>query len=238
MISSSSASAPTPLLIRLSELARLEPWVITALAAAERDRRRSPAKREMVAERELLRKPRAILSGWAFQQRILTDGRRQILNFLIPGDVIGLRTHLEPVESSSIVAVIEVVTCAVPEAEPGSELAEAYAVSAALDGHYLVAHAIRLGRFTAQERLIDWFLEIQGRLALTGIGRDDQFPVPLTQELLADLLGLTNVHVNRTLKLLHREGLVTAQGGTITLSDQPRLRLMVDYRTPHLVRNR
>lgn len=235
MISSDPHSRSSPLRTRLSKLARLDPAAMALLTAAERDVHRSSPRREMVTERYLLRKPRAILSGWAFQQRILRDGRRQIFNFLIPGDVIGLRTHREPAESSSIVAVTEVVTCAIPEAEAGTELAEAYAISAALDKHYLVAHAIRLGRFTAQERLIDWFLEMQGRLELTGAPVGDHFAVPLTQELMADALGLTNVHVNRTLQVLRHEGLLISQGGTVTLGDRARLQALVDYRAPRLV---
>ncbi|MEG3084581.1 Crp/Fnr family transcriptional regulator [Sphingomonas sp. PB2P12] len=237
MISTSSYPEISPLRTRLAKLAPLGPVMMTALAMAERNHLLSPARREMKAERSLISKPRAILSGWAFRQRILADGRRQILNFLIPGDVIGYRTHRDPIESSSIVAVTDVVTCAMPDAEPGTDLAEAYAVSAALDMHYLVSHAVRLGRFTAQERLIDWYLETQGRLELAGAGSSDQFNVPLTQELLADLLGLTNVHVNRTLQALRREGLLVAQGGTITLGDRARLQSMVDYRSPRLVPN-
>ncbi|MEG3164800.1 Crp/Fnr family transcriptional regulator [Sphingomonas sp. PB2P19] len=224
----------SPLRARLCRLARLDAATLTALATAERDQRRWPARREMVGEGDLI-KPRAIVSGWAFQQRILGDGRRQIINFLIPGDLIGVCAHRQPVESASIVAVTEVVTCALPIAQAGTELAEAYALSAALEMHYLVQHSIRLGRLTAQERLIDWFLEIQGRLKLAGIVASDQFTVPLTQELLADTLGLTNVHVNRTLQVLRREGLLGAQGGTITLTDRAHLQSLVDHRPPRFV---
>lgn len=237
MISASAHPKISAVQTRLAKLARLDPAVLSALAMAERNYVRSSARREIRAERDSIIKPRAIVSGWAFRQRILTDGRRQILNVLIPGDVIGHRAHRNPVESASIVAVTDVVTCAMPDAEHGTELAEAYAVSAALDTHYLVAQAVRLGRFTAQERLIDWFLETQGRLALAGAASGDQFAVPLTQELLADLLGLTNVHVNRTLQVLRRDGLLVSQGGTITLSDRARLQAMVDYRSPRLIPN-
>lgn len=216
-------------------MAALDAVTMDALGVAERDQRRSPARREMVAEGDVIRKPHAVLSGWAFQQRILTDGRRQILNFLIPGDLIGMSSHRNPAASSSIVAVTEVVTCALPTADAGSELAEAYALSAALEKHYLVEHTVRLGRLTAQERLIDWFLEMQGRLTLAGLASGDEFAVPLTQELLADSLGLTNVHVNRTLQVLRRADLLVSQGGTISLLDRPRLESMVGHRTPGFI---
>jgi CRP-like cAMP-binding protein len=225
----------SPLATRLSRLARLDAATLAALAQAGREQRRSPPRREMIAEGDVIRKPLAVLSGWAFRQRILSDGRRQIVDFLIPGDLIGLGTHRHPIESPSIVAVTQVVTCVVPDADAGTELAEAYALSAALEKHYLVQHTIRLGRLTAQERLIDWFLEMQGRLTLAGIVSGDAFSVPLTQELLADTLGLTNVHVNRTLQVLRREGLMSAQGGAISLTDRAQLQMMVDHQPPRFI---
>ena len=186
----------------------------------------------MVREGDHIRKPQALVSGWAFEQHILADGRRQILSVLIPGDLIGVRGHQSPFGSRSIVAATQVVTCAVPEADIGTDLEDAYAASAALEKQYLIQQTIRLGRMTAQERLIDWILETQARLMLAGVVSGNEFAVPLTQELLADALGLTNVHVNRTLQILRRDGLLSFHGGAVSLLDRPRLQSMVGYRAP------
>lgn len=68
------------------------------------------------------------------------------------------------------------------------------------------------------------------RLALAGLASDDSLPMPLTQESLADALGLTSVHVNRTLQLMRREGLIDLRSGMARLYDPERLRGLVDYR--------
>ncbi len=223
-------SKPSPLEMRLSRLAKLDPAELAALQVAEHDSRPWPARREIIAEGDEIHAPRAILSGWACHQRILSDGRRQILSFLLPGDLIGLCPQRNPVASAPISAVTEVVTCPIPSAAANSGLSDAYALSAALERHYFLAQITRLGRLSAQERLADWFLETQERLALAGLASGDQFAVPLTQELLADTLGLTSVHINRTLQALRRDDLLSSKGGLITLTNRQHLENMVGYR--------
>ena len=91
-MSTAAASAPamSPLLTRLTRLTQLAAAEIDALRTSERYQRRLPARRELMAEGELIRERRALLSGWALRQRILSDGRRQILSFLLPGDLVGV----------------------------------------------------------------------------------------------------------------------------------------------------
>lgn len=221
----------SPLYVRLSRMAELSQTELEAIETAERDYRRWPARREIVGEGEPVAERRAILSGWACRQRILSDGRRQIISFLFPGDLIGLCRHRDPVAETTILAVTEVVTCALPEPRGGeSGLADAYALSAAFEEHYLLAQITRLGRLSAPERLADWLLETQERLALAGVARGDELPLPLTQEFLADTLGLTSVHVNRTLQAMRRDGLLASRSGTIVLVDRKRLEDLVDHR--------
>ena len=220
----------SPLSTRLSRLAPLEAGDMEALREAERNQRRLPARRELIREDETIRERRALLSGWACRQRILSDGRRQILGFLLPGDLIGVCQHTNPLASTTVVTINEAVMCPAPAAEPGSGLSEAYARSAALEERYFLAHITRIGRLNAYERLVDWLLETQERLAFVGLSTADQFPLPLTQEMLADALGLTSVHVNRTLQAIRRDGLLTLRGGMMSLPDRVRLEKLVDYR--------
>lgn len=227
----------SPLATRLSRLTQLEKVDLDAVAASQHFRRHSPARREMLAEGAPLIETRAIISGWACRQRILSDGRRQILNYLLPGDLLGVNHQVNATSLTSILAVTDVVTCAAPDARAGSgALAEAYALAAELDEHYLLAQITRLGRFSASERLIDWMLEIQERLTRAGLANDQRLSVPLTQEFLADTLGLTSVHVNRTLQALRRQNLLTIADGTIVLHDQKRLERMVHFKPARPVR--
>lgn len=215
---------------RLSRLVLLAAADVQALHQAERDRRCISARQEIVGEAQPIRERRALLSGWACRQRILMDGQRQILSFLLPGDLIGVCHHRNPLAATTIVGVTEMVMCVAPPAEEGSSLAEAYARSAALEERYLVAQITRLGRLNAYERLADWLLETRERLAMVGLSGGDRFALPITQEMLADALGLTSVHVNRTLQAMRRDGLLKLQGGMITLLDRDRLERLVDHK--------
>ncbi len=151
-----------------------------------------------------------------------------------PLDHVGVSHHGNPVASATTLAVTDVTTCVLPSAPAGSGLAEAYAFCAALEDHHNLAQITRLGRLSAAERIADWLLETQERLLLAGLAVGDELPFPLTQEFLADTLGLTSVHVNRTLQAMRHNGLLASRSGTMTLIDPQRLREMVGYRAPHL----
>ena len=220
---------PTSFTTRLSRLTPLAAPELAILQDAERDQRRTPARRELIGEGQQIRERRALVSGWACRQRILKDGQRQVLSFLLPGDLIGVCRHSNPIALTTILAIHEVTTCAAPHPET-SGLAEAYARSAALEEHHFIAQIIRLGRLNAYERLADWLLETSDRLALVDLAAEDRFALPITQEMLADALGLTSVHVNRTLQAMRRDGLVHLQGGMISLPDRGRLVRLVDYK--------
>lgn len=223
-------AASSPLITRLGRLAPLDRDEVDALVLAERTARRSPARREIVAEGAPIRDQRAILSGWAFRQRILADGSRQILQFLLPGDLIGMCRQESPLAVTSIGAVTEVVLCQLPAPMGGGGLLRASAMSAAFEEFILLAQITRLGRLDALSRVADWLLETHDRLRLAGLCEGDTFAMPLTQEMLADCLGLTSVHVNRTLQTMRRDGLLEGRSGTVTLPDRKRLEKLVDYR--------
>jgi CRP-like cAMP-binding protein len=98
-------------------------------------------------------------------------------------------------------------------------LAQAYAVSGALEEAYLLAQITRLGRLSALERLGDVMLELQERLALSGQVRNGTFDMPLTQEMLADVLGLTPVHINRMVQQARRQDWLEWRARRVTVRD-------------------
>src|SRR4051812_2192373 len=184
----------------LAELAAVESGAIRQAAAFPK---RVEPRREILAEGWPVGEPMILLSGWACRTRNFWDGRRQILSFLLPGDLIGMCRHSQPLAATTVTALTPVSLCRAPaprEGAAGTGLAEAYAASGALEEYYLFRQIARLGRLSAYERLIDWTLEMHERLALAGLAGPDRFPMPLTQEAIADTLGLTSVHVNRTLQ--------------------------------------
>ncbi len=224
--------APSAAIVRLGLLAPLTGQEVRALELTELGSQRFLPSREIVVEGTPVRDASIILLGWACRVRHFMDGRRQILGFLLPGDLIGICRQREPVAVTTVAALSEVVICPAPHAEPGKGgLAEAYAVSAALEEAYLFRQIARLGRLNAYERIVDWLLETRDRLKLAGLECEGSFPMPLTQEVLADTLGLTSVHVNRTLQTLRRDQRIEWRNGTVRLVDPEGLAALIDYRS-------
>jgi len=178
---------------------------------------------------------RFVASGWACRQRILPDGRRQIFSLVVPGDAIGAGPVCGALASAQTVALTRLqafdATSLLDELEaPEAPLAKALERASAIDEATLLDHVVRLGRQTAFERLAHLLLELQSRLAVAGQGDARRFPMPLTQEVLADVLGLSIVHVNRTLQQLRREKLLEVASGHVTLLEPERLADIADYR--------
>jgi CRP-like cAMP-binding protein len=176
-------------------------------------------------------KPLLIASGWAAAAAHLEDGRRQIVSLFLPGDVIDpahdLHDGVEPMAMTTVRTMDASTLAAALESEPYAALrplSEAWAAARRDAQTRLVRHIVRLGRLSAYERTADLLLELHGRLRRAGVTDDRSMPLPLTQEMLADHLGLSVVHMNRTLQQLRRDGVITSRGGQIVFPDRARLR--------------
>lgn len=198
---------------------------------------------ELYAQGAGMGRPKVLLSGWAARCRVLPDGRRQIFTFVLPGDAIGLGWRSEPYALSATIGLTKTLTAdasllaeAVYERPAEFEgLTAAANAAAALEETSLLDHIVRLGRQTAYERMAHLFLELRWRLAVVGLGNDRKFPMPLTQEILADALGLSIVHVNRTLQQLRREGLLEAKAGYVEILKPELMVMAADFRRPQLI---
>jgi CRP-like cAMP-binding protein len=230
-----AATSMDPVLARLGALAPLtarETELVRSLAGRVE---RHAAGSELIAEGGPA-SLRFILSGWVSRQRILTDGRRQIFDFRPAGDPAGDCARAHGPALASFVALTAVTTV---DAEPMCEaiasgacpnLARALALIATQEEAQLLDHIVRLGRQSAYERMAHLFLSLRGRLAAVGLADERRWSMPLTQETLADALGLSIVHVNRTLQQLRREKLVEMRGGAAILLEPKVLSALCDYR--------
>jgi CRP-like cAMP-binding protein len=219
-------------LTRLSGLAALGPDDEAALHEAAQAFSVIPARREILKEGDPIRQARILLDGWAYRSRILPDGRRQILHILLPGDLVGMCHQSTPVALTTMTALTDVVMCPAPDPctmGKGEGLAEAYAASRMLEEKHLLHQITRLGRMSASERIVDWVLETGERLAAAGVAPADDFALPLIQEMIGDMLGLTSVHVNRMVQAMLRDGLLRVRGGRATVLDRKRCEQLVDY---------
>ena len=191
----------------------------------------------LASDRQATARPRFIVQGWAARVRWLADGRRQIFGFLLPGDAIGVCLRPSRV-ASTVVALTplrSVDASAVQYAVTGDDerwggLKDAIHLRTGLDEMRLLNQILRLGRQTAYERTCHLLLELRERLAGVGIGEGSSFPLPLTQEVLADATGLSVVHVNRILKQLRSERLIDQQAGQLRLLQPDAMESIADYR--------
>lgn len=149
-----------------------------------------------------------VLNGWAFRYKMLDDGRRQILNFALPADMVGLQGSLMHEMEHSVEALTPLTLCVFPR----SKLYDLYRQfpSLAFDITWLAAreeqlideHLVSLGRRTAFERTAYLLLHLFARAQELGLVRENTIQFPFTQQHLADALGMSLVHTNKTLKRL------------------------------------
>jgi CRP-like cAMP-binding protein len=184
---------------------------------------------------------RLMLEGWACRHHLLADGRRQILQFVLPGELIGFSAAAPtPLDRGPVLALTRVVWAdgaalfnAVGGMPAGlSGLAAAITRAEKIDQVRLIDHIVRLGRQSAYERMAHLLLELHERLSGAGRADGDSFPLPLTQEVIADALALSVVHVNRVLQRLRAERRIAVRGGRATLLRPDALALTAEYRSP------
>jgi CRP/FNR family transcriptional regulator, anaerobic regulatory protein len=170
-----------------------------------------------------------LLSGWAFRYKTLPDGRRQILNFSLPGDLLGLQAPVFDVMHHSVEALTDSLFCIFPR-EKLSTLYAQYP-SLAFDITWLSSrdeqltdeHLVSIGRRNAIERLAFLLLSLFTRAEDVGLANGNKIQFPFTQLHLADALGMSLVHTNKTLKRLLKTRAVRWKGKLFEILDRDAL---------------
>jgi CRP-like cAMP-binding protein len=165
----------------------------------------------------------SIYSGWAFKARQLGDGRRQILDFLLPGDMAIVPALAQP--TASLVKAITAVQACVLQFSEFLRLLQASPFEDFAQTTHLCFNEVarqdeaitNIGQLDATERVANLLLGLERRLREKGLAANGQFAFPLRQEHLADALGLTTVHVNRTLTSLRAKDMITYGGGVMAI---------------------
>ena len=170
-----------------------------------------------------------VLKGWAFRYKMLDDGRRQILNFALPADMVGLQGTLMHEMEHSVEALTPLTLCVFPRAK----LYELYSQfpTLAFDITWLAAreeqlideNLVSLGRRTALERTAYLLLALFVRAQELGLAKDGSVQLPFTQQHLADALGMSLVHTNKTLKRLLATKAVSWKGRVFDVRDRAAL---------------
>jgi CRP/FNR family transcriptional regulator, anaerobic regulatory protein len=155
-----------------------------------------------------------VLSGVLMRTRLLEDGRRQIINFMFPGDFIGLQAALDAEMGHAVEALTNVTLCTFAREKFFDLVAQQPRLSfdltwlAAHEEAALEEHLVSLGQRNARERMTALAVFLVQRGMDTGLAPDGVLTLTITQGQIADMLGLSLVHTNRTLQALRRMGLV------------------------------
>ncbi len=170
-----------------------------------------------------------VLRGWAFRYKMLHDGRRQILNYALPADMVGLQGSLMEEMEHSVETLTDAVLCVFPR----SKLWDLYSrfPSLAFDLTWLAAreellvdeNLVSLGRRNALERTAYLLLHLFVRAQEAGITKENTIQFPFTQQHLADTLGMSLVHTNKTLKRLFASNAIRWKERTFELLDRTAL---------------
>jgi CRP-like cAMP-binding protein len=220
----------SPLTRKLTAFVALSDSDLEILTRFHRSRKTFLPGHEMVTEGQAKQTAFILAEGWACSYKILPDGGRQIVDIQIPGDFLGLRSVLFRTADHSVEAVTRLEASVVLSTDildgfgQSPRLATAILWAASRDEAMVVEHLVNLGRRNADERMAHFLLEMGARLKLVGMADRLGYDCPLTQYHLADVLGLTAVHVNRVLRNLREDGLVTFQKGHVTFVDFQRLK--------------
>ena len=181
------------------------------------------ARRDIVREGARAGTPILIVSGWACQYRTLEDGRRQILSFLIPGDVCGLQDFILPQMDHTIGALKTVRYASLPSDlvdrlnRPHPRLKQAMWRQMLTAISVQREWAVSLGQRNSMERVGHLICEMYLRLRTMGQVSGLSYDFPLTQNDIAEATGLTQVHVNRTLRQLRVDGLIELADRVMTI---------------------
>ncbi|MBI1416908.1 MAG: helix-turn-helix domain-containing protein [Limimaricola sp.] len=230
----------SPFAQKLGAYVALTEAEFAVLAELHTRRRTFVADRDVIYEGQSKQSAYILARGWACSYKLLPNGARQIVDFQIPGDFLGLRSVLfriadHNVEPVTLVEASEVLVSDLIDAFSRTpRLATAVLWAASRDEAMVVEHLVNIGRRDAVERTAHFLLELGARLMLVGLGTKDGYDCPLSQYLLADALGLSAVHVNRSLRQLREKGLLTFRDGKVVFDDFDGLVALADFDQSYL----
>jgi len=200
----------------------------------QRDQQAARPRQTIFQPGETLDGVQIICDGWAARVSRLSDGRRQILSFVLPGDLVSTRSLFAGSLNFYVEAITAVRYACYRRAEFIAKLAAEPNLVMALIRINLAEKdeadrlAADLGRRRAEERLARLFLQLMARLEIRGLVRDQSFALPLRQQHIADATGLTSVHVNRVIGALRGDGLIELAHGVLKVTNLAQLRRLAD----------
>ena len=231
-------SAPTPsaLVARLNSFVRMDHEEIDALETLSRNPKPFRSEQILIHEGCPTSSICLIVKGMACRYKMLAGGRRQILGYLIPGDMCDINFAIVNKPDYSVALIGDSLVARIPTSKMDllialyPKIGRALALAAIIDGVILREWLLSIGQRDALQKLCHLFCEMAVRLeAIGGINDDGSFELPVNQVTLADTLGLTPVHINRTLQRLRNEGLIRLCHRRLAILDRERLATIAGF---------
>ena len=197
--------------------------------------RRYSADQFVVRAGEELNSSMLLLDGWLVRSKDLPSGDRQVMELHVSGDFADLHGFTLKRLDHDVVSLTECTIGIVPHdrimevTERHPHLSRVYWLATNIDAAITREMVLSLGQRSAISRMAHLFCELHVRLGIVGMTRGDTFDFPLTQREMSECLGLTVVHVNRTLQELRRKGLVEAENRQIRIVDRDALEAIAEF---------
>jgi CRP-like cAMP-binding protein len=230
-----------PMVSKLSYWEALDPADIAAVLALPYRTKKIERLSYVVREREKAEYSCLLISGYAIRHKIVGDGGRQIVAVHMKGDVVDLQNSFLRIADHSVQALTESEIALIPRdavvevafRHPRVGMAMWY--DTLVDASVFREWVANVGRRDARTRLAHLLCEFSLRLEVAGLGAATDYELPMTQEQLADCTGLTPVHVNRTLKGLEKERLITRRSSrSVIIGDWKKLARAGDFDSAYL----
>jgi len=227
---------------KLKSFGVLEEVDIAALVSATRHGRPIGGKVDLIREGDRPGPVFVMLEGWAFRYKILPNGARQIMAYLMPGDCCDLHVGLLAEMDHSIQTITQAKVATIERDEIDAlmdahpRIARAMYISQLVDEGTMRAWITSMGRRTSMERAAHLICELYVRARNIGLTSSSELSLPLSQLLLADALGMTPVHLNRVLKELKLQGAMTLQRGMLVVTNPEKLTSIAGFDENYLHR--
>ena len=239
-VSLSQSSFLEPIYRRWSRIGSLTPEDREELEALPWARRPYERDAYYVREGQPTTVCTVLLSGFAYRQKLVSDGARQIISFHIPGEFLDIQNCMLEVADHNVQSLGRTMIATIPKSALMELMAERPSIRRAIwldsliDASIFREWVVNVGRRDARERIAHLLCELAARLRAAGLDPGPAFDFPVTQEQLADATGLTAVHTNRTLQSLRREGLIDLSSSKLTILDWEALAAVGDFNKRYL----
>lgn len=232
----------SPIVARLRQFIDLGAAEIDALRGLIECELNVERRRDLVIDGYEYSKLSFVKEGFAARYKLLRNGRRQIINVMAPGDIIGLPGSFLDHAPFSVIALtdLKLEVCSLDEFLAACHRQPRFGIIlswlAIQEAMSYADRVVDIGRRTPLERLAHFLLEIHGRLALVGRATETDFDLPISQEVISDALGLSVPHLNRTLARLRSQGLITVADRHVRFLNKKALCLLAHYQPAQLSR--